>query len=161
MDDVFIAGLTDLFGDPIPKSRGGRGRPAHVPTAEFRRFVQLSLACGRDEIEIAAALRITTRTLNRHYFHELRGKASARLRLRMKNLDAILTQVEAGKPAAMALLSKEIDRLDKREAAAKYQQPAPGSTKEPFVGVKESRKVAAAQVKGKFAPPAPPAALLN
>lgn len=156
MGSVFFLGLVDLFGDPVPVSRGKRGRPAHVPTAENRRFVQLALACGKGEDEIAAGLRITERTLNRHYFHELAGKASARLRLDMKNMAALVQQVEAGKTAAMALLSKRLDKIEKRELADRYQVAAP---REPKLGKKDAAKAAAKGVDGIYAPP--PAPLLN
>lgn len=150
MDDVFLPGVVDLFGDPVPRSRGKRGKPAHVPTAENRRFVTLSLACGRDEEEIATALRITAKTLNRHYFHELSGKRSARLRLQMKNLSAIVDQVEAGKPSAMALLARQLDKLEQRETAAKFTRAAP---KDAPLGKKEAAKAAAKDgVSGRFAP---------
>ena len=153
MDDVFIPGVTDLFGDPVPKSRGKRGKPPHIPTTENRRFVQLSLACGIEEEAIAEALRITTKTLGRHYFHELAGKRAARLRLDMKNMAAIVDQVEAGKPAAMALLDKKIERMRQREVAEKYQARAP---KTETVGKKEAAKLAAKEVSGKYAPRASP-----
>ncbi|MDE0880864.1 MAG: hypothetical protein OSB00_19740 [Sphingomonas bacterium] len=155
MDDVFLPGVTDLFGDPVPKSRTKRGKPAHVPTAENRRFVTLALACGHDEVAIAEALRIHERTLKRHYFHELAGKRAARLRLDMKNLDAIVKQVEAGKPAAMAQLDKRIERMRQREVADKYTARAP-SASAPALGKKEAAKRAAGEVTGKYAPRATP-----
>jgi hypothetical protein len=140
LSDVFIPGLTDLFGDPVPASRGKKGRPPHVPTAEFRRFVQLALACGQGEEEIAAAMRITKPTLRRHYFHELSGKTSARLRLDMKNMAAIVAQVEAGNVSAMSLLEKKLERISQRELAAGRTAPAP---KPPKLGKKEQALVEA------------------
>lgn len=143
MSDVFIQGLVDLFGDPVPASRGRKGRPPHVPTVENRRFVQIALACNRTEAEIAAALRITERTLNRHYFHELRGKASARLRLEMKNMAAIIEQVEAGKPSAMSLLAKIIERQRQAELPERMK---PTKDKAPAsLGKKAERKIRAAE----------------
>lgn len=156
MDDVFLPGVTDLFGDPVPRSRGRRGKPPHVPTAENRRFVQLALACERDEEAIAAALRITSKTLRRHYFHELQGKDSAKLRLEMKNMAAIVAGVEAGKPAAMALLDKKLTKEGQRALAARYTQRVPAATP---VGKKEAAKAAAAGVTGIYAPP--PAAMVR
>jgi hypothetical protein len=161
MGDVFIPGLTDLFGDPVPASRGKKGRPPHIPTADFRRFVQLALACGQEEEDIAAALGIHHRTLKRHYFHELGGKRSARLRLDMKNMAAMVAQVEAGNVAAMALLEKKMERL--RLAALSdrvINRSSKSEAKPPKLGKKEAAKVAAGEVKGKFAPPEAPK-LLN
>lgn len=159
MAGVFLEGVTDLFGDPVPASRGKRGRPPHLPTAENRRFVQLSLACGYDEETIAAAMSITTKTLNRHYFHELSGKRSARMRLEMQTMAALVKARDEGKVAAMSLLDKKIERLKVQETAEKYVQRAP--SKSAPVGKKEAAKAAAQDVRGKYAPPPSPPALLN
>lgn len=142
MGDVFIPGLADLFGDPVPVSRGRKGRPPHVPTIENRRFVQIALACQRTEAEIAAALRITERTLQRHYFHELSGKLSARMRLEMKNMAAIIEQVEAGKTSAMSLLAKIMERQKQAELARGRREQPP---RPPKLGKKEQQLVDAHQ----------------
>lgn len=156
MDEVFLPGVTDLFGDPVPRSRGKRGKPPHVPTAENRRFVQLALACERDEEEIAAALRITVKTLNRHYFHELAGKVSARLKLEMKAMAAMVEQVEKGNVAAMALLAKRLDKAGLKQLAHQLADRGKGEAKAPKLGKKEQQRQAAQQVGGKFAPPPAP-----
>lgn len=153
--DVFLDGLVDLFGDPVPASRGRKGRPPHVPTAENRRFVSLSLACGHDEDAISAALRITTKTLNRHYFHELQGKHSARMRLDMKNMSALVGQVEAGSVSAMAQLDRKLERINQRDVSKKYQQRSPDPVVAPR-GKKDAARVAAGQVTGKYAVPTAP-----
>lgn len=155
MDDVFLPGVVDLFGDPVPRSRAKKGRPAHVPTAENRRFVTLALACGHDEAGIAAALRITERTLNRHYFHELEGKRSARMRLDMKNMAALVGQVDKGNVSAMAMLDRKIERINQRETAKRYTQAEPRAVAAP-TGKKAAAVAAAGQITGKFAPPPAP-----
>lgn len=142
MGDVFLPGVIDLFGDPVPASRGRKGRPPHVPTAENRRFVQLALACGHDEVAIAEALGITDRTLKRHYFHELAGKRSARLRLEMKSLALIVAQAEASNTSAMALLEKKIERMHQRDLAR--GKPA-REAKPPKLGKKEQALIDAHQ----------------
>lgn len=153
-ESPFLPDVTDLFGDPVPRSRGKRGKPAHVPTAENRHFVQLSLACGYSEDDIAAGLRITTKTLNRHYFHELAGKRSARHRLEMKNMAALVEQVDKGNVSAMAMLDRKIERVRQRETADKYQRQAQPAAAP--VGKKEAAKAAAKGVTGRYAPrPAP------
>lgn len=157
--DVFLKGVVDLYGDPVPASRGKRGRPPHLPTAENRRFVQLCLVFDKSDAEIAAGLGITERTLHRHYFHELAGRAAARLKLEMKVMGAMVEQATAGKPAAAAFVDRKIekeklaqlashvaDRGHRREAA-----PSSGG-----LGKKAAAKEAAAQVGGKFAPPPAP-----
>jgi hypothetical protein len=159
LDDVFLPGVTDLFGDPVPRSRGRRGKPPHVPTAENRRFVQLALACGREEEEIAAGLRITPRTLARHYFHELGGKASARMRLEMKAMAKLVEQVEDGKVSAIALLAKRLDKAGLKQLAERVAERGslqPAAAKLPKLGKKAQQKEAAGQVQGKFAPPPAP-----
>lgn len=140
MDDVFLPGVTDLFGDPVPRSRGKRGQPPHVPTAENRRFVQLALACGRDEEEVAAGLRISVKTLQRHYFHELAGKRSARMRLDMKNMAALVAQVESGNVSAMSILDRKLERLRREDA---MRGASPRAAKPKPLGKKEAAIVAA------------------
>lgn len=82
------------------------------------------------------------RTLNRHYFHELSGKSSARLRLEMKNMGAIIEQVEAGKVSAMGLLQKIIERKSQAELPARMR---PEKAKTPAIGKKAERKIRAAE----------------
>lgn len=160
MDDVFLDGVVDLFGDPVPRSRGKKGRPAHVPTEANRRMVQLALATGKDEERIAAMLRIKVPTLRRHYHHELAGKAVARDMLDMKNLAGIVAQVEAGKTAAMALLAKRLDKLHQRETAERYQAREPKPAGSGYVSKKKAERDAAKEVGGKYAP-RPQPQLLN
>jgi len=138
--DVFLPGVVDLLGHPVPASRGKKGRPPHVPTPEFRRFVELGLACGHEESEIAAAMRITERTLKRHYFHELQVKRAARLRLDIKNMAAIVAKVEAGEVSAMALLEKKLERLRQAEL---QRGKAPAAEKPKKLGKKEQALVEA------------------
>lgn len=140
MGDVFLPGVVDLFGDPVPASRGKKGRPPHVPTPENRRFVQLSLACGHGEDAIAAALRITTKTLKRHYFHELSGKHQARMRLDMMAMGKLVEQVQAGNVAAMALFERKMERLRLREMAPVIKIAAPKASP---IGKKEEQRLAA------------------
>jgi hypothetical protein len=62
------------LGNPIPPSFGKRGRPPHVPTAENRQKVRLLLSFDWSNQRIARALRITGKTLCKHYFRELRQR---------------------------------------------------------------------------------------
>ena len=68
----------DLLGDPVPTNFGQRGRPPHVPTEENRQKVRLLLAFDWTNQRIARALRITGKTLRKHYFRELRQRDEAR-----------------------------------------------------------------------------------
>ena len=68
----------DRLGDPIPEGFGKRGRPPHIPTARNRNRVRLLLALGWTKARIAQGLRITGKTLGKHYFRELRQRAEVR-----------------------------------------------------------------------------------
>lgn len=143
----------DLFGNPVRLTRRGRGRPAHEATAENRQKVILWLAMGYDEERIAEAFGITSRTLAKHYFHELAYRRTARMELEAKNMAAIVEQVQKGNASAMALLDKKIEKLRLASLSGQRQSAPP---KPPAVGVKEARRRAAGEVKGRFAPPDPP-----
>ena len=69
--------LYDHFGDPIPPLFGKRGRPPHVLPAENRQKVRLLLAFDWSNQRIARALRITGKTLRKHYFREIRQRHHA------------------------------------------------------------------------------------
>jgi hypothetical protein len=127
----------DLFGNPIRLTRRGRGRPPHEATAENRQKVLLWLALGYDEERIAEAFGITTRTLQKHYFHELAYRRTARMELEAKNLQAIVAQVESGNAAAMSLLEKKLERWRIGAGAPKGDKPP----KAPKLGKKEQALV--------------------
>jgi hypothetical protein len=118
-------------------TRRGRGRPAHEATAENRQKLLLWLAAGYAEEEIAEAFGITTRTLAKHYFHELAYKRTGRMELEAKNLAAIVAQVEAGNASAMSLLDKKLERWKLGVAAGKAARPP----KPPKLGKKEQALV--------------------
>jgi hypothetical protein len=91
----------DLLGDPIPEGFGKRGRPPHIPTAQNRNKVILLLAQGWTDPRIAGALGITTPTLRKYYFRELRARAIARDRVEAIGLLTLWEQARAGAVAAM------------------------------------------------------------
>jgi hypothetical protein len=160
LGDVFLPGVVDLFGDPVPRSRGKRGRPPHVPSTESRHFVTIALVCGRSDAEIAAALRITERTLQRHYFHELGDRHTARMKTEMKLWAHIVKGVEAGSVAAMALLSKKLERVEHQELAQRAAHtPKRAAAEKP--GKKASRQAAAEGIAGLYQPRTPPKDLVN
>ena len=68
----------DLLGDPIPENWGKRGRPPHVTTERNCNKIRVLLALGWTNSRIAQALRITGKTLSKHYFRELRQRDEAR-----------------------------------------------------------------------------------
>lgn len=133
-DDVVVL---DLFGDPVPLNRGGKGRPAHVATAENRAKVTLLLATGRKPIEVAGAMGITQPTLYKHYFNELEQRKSARLRVEGNMLLALAKQATSGNVGAAKRL---LDRLDKAALGnAAPAQQAKQSKADP-VGKKEQQR---------------------
>lgn len=145
--------MFDLFGDPVPPNRGKRGRPQHIPTAENRHRVTIWFALGYAPEQVAEALGITMPTLRKHYFSELSGQRTARMKLEAKNMLAIVDQVDKGNASAMALLDKKLAALRLAEAS----DHAAGRRKvarTPYLGVKAKAQAAAANVTGIYAPPA-------
>lgn len=104
MDKIF-----DLLGDPIPQGRGKRGRPEHIPTGINRSQVRLLLAMNWTEPRIANALRITTPTLRKHYFSELKERAAARDALQAARLLMVYKAAAAGNVGAMKELGRIVD----------------------------------------------------
>jgi len=58
----------DLLGDPIPDTRGKAGPTGHIATHENINKIMMLVLYGWRKPEIAAELRITIPTLNKHYF---------------------------------------------------------------------------------------------
>lgn len=150
----------DLLGDPIPEGLGKRGRPPHVPNDEKRKLVMMLQALDWSEVEIGDALGITDKTLRKHYFRELRARASARRRVEAVSLMSLLNQVEAGNVSAIKTLDKKFEAhdLSKLAEAIKNRGKADSGekTREPKLGKKEQIQAAAEGVTGIFAPPPPP-----
>lgn len=147
----------DLLGDPIPEGFGRRGRPPHTATDEKRRLVMTLAAFDWSMEKIAAALAITPPTLRKHYFRELRQKAEARARVEGAALAALVEQARCGNVQAIDKLLRRFERRDLDELAAKVSTRGGQAAKAPApIGKKEQRIQAASEVRGKFAPPAPP-----
>lgn len=146
----------DLLGDPIPEGFGKRGRPPHVPTDEKRLKVRVLLAFTGDEDDVAAGLGISIPTLRKHYFRELKEKASARRQLKATLLYRLMQEAESGNATAIDKLFKRLDKTDLDELADAVK--GRGEKKEPK-GKKEQAREAASSVDGIFAPPAAPAKL--
>jgi hypothetical protein len=104
--------ILDLFGDPVSKNHGRRGRPEHVATAENRRKVNMLLALGWSNPRIAAALRITQPSLRKHYFSELQSRSVARDRLDTKLAMTLWKLVEDGNVSAIKEFRKLLERND-------------------------------------------------
>lgn len=128
----------DLFGDPIPEGRGGRGRPQHLVTVENRNRVNMLLALGWSNERIAGALRITVPTLRKHYFSELKYRGVARDRLDMRRAEVLWREAEKGNVGAMKEFGRMVERSDMMGMAPRKPQP-----KEERVGKKEAANIAA------------------
>lgn len=158
-----ISGDVDLFGLPIRRSKGQRGRPPHEATQENIMKVNMLLAFGRTDAEIAAALDITEPTLRKHYFSVLKRKADARLQAEAWLLAKIGEQVSEGNVAAMKELARRFDKFDislLAERAANRGRDDRGrddrQKAQPRLGKKDQQKADARSITGKFAPPPPP-----
>jgi len=128
----------DLLGDPIPDNFGMRGRPAHMPTEQNRIKIRMLLAFGWTNPRIAAALRITGKTLRKHYFRELRARDEARHALKASVMMAALNAASGGNVGAI----KEVNRLIERDELAGMAPPKREPRPEP-IGKKEQLKRAA------------------
>jgi len=139
----------DLFGDPVPANRGGRGRPAHVPTQENRNRVNMLLAAGWSNERIAATLRITLPTLKKHYFSELKFREVARDRLDAAMLMAAYEGVGKGRLGPFLKLLERNDLMNfgqtSKPVAAPAEKAEPAPEKAPKLGKKEAALLAAHQ----------------
>lgn len=133
----------DLFGDPVPSNWGERGRPEHVPSEQNRKKVSMLLALGWSNARIAAALFITIPTLRKHYFSELRYRATARDRLHAAMALKLWEEAQGGNIGAI----REFNRfLDRNDLMLPGHSPAPkrsSKLKAPKVGKKEAERIAA------------------
>ncbi len=102
----------DLFGLPVPEGRGKRGRPAHLVTKENISKVNMLLAFGRTNEEIALALGISEPTLRKNYFHLLSRRLGARLQAEAWLLEKLAGEVDAGNVAAMKEVGRRLEKHD-------------------------------------------------
>lgn len=148
----------DLLGDPIPEGWGKRGRPPHLPTGENRNKVRMLLAFDWEQERIAKALRITGKTLRKHYSRELGLADEARPKLEAELMFVTIREALAGNASMMKEARKLLEKHDLAELAESVKERG---AKAPKLGKKEERQQAALDVDGKFAPPPPPPRLVN
>lgn len=153
---------SDLFGNPIPRTRDKAGRPEHEWTVENSNKINLIFATGGEPRDAAAVLGITMPTLRKHYFSELEQWRVARLRLKAAQLQRLHEEGAKGNVAAIKELFKQMDKgaLAQLSERVANRSGRPAQPKPPAIGKKEAAKHAAGEVRGKFAPPEPPR-LLN
>lgn len=139
-------GEVDLFGNPYPQERGP-GRPAHVPTAETRGFVNMLFVCGHDVTAVAKALGLSRRAFYTHYRPEIQERKHAALKFKGHQLIRLNRLAEGGNVAAEKALAgmiagEQIKAVGERVQSRKRDQaeaPAP-------MGKKAQRSEAARQV---------------
>lgn len=110
MEQIF-----DLFGDPVPRNHGGRGRPEHIPTQENINRVTLLLALGWSNERIANAVRVTLPTLRKHYNFLIKRRAEMRDRMKAAMALHLWQGVKDGRVAAIREFQAFVDRNDRME----------------------------------------------
>jgi hypothetical protein len=110
----------DLFGEPVARGHGRRGRPEHVATRENCNKIVLLLAQDWPLERVANALRITLPTLRKHYFSVLKERDIARDRVEARHIDLLWCQCEQGNVAALKAFRDLMDRTERASAAAKF-----------------------------------------
>ncbi len=149
--------VLDLFGQAVMPRREGRGRPPHVWSQENSNRINLLFACGRSPREAASAICISTPTLYKVYFNECAARRNAALKFRARQMERLNVQAEAGNVAAEKALA---GMIQSERVAVMSDQVRDRGRSEPKIaalGKKESAKLAAESMAGRFATrPAPP-----
>lgn len=124
-----FSGDVDLFGDPVYRSNGKRGRPAHEWTIRNSNKVKMLLAVGWSNQRIANSIYVSLPTLRKHYFSELKVRDIMRDRMVARQFELVLEAAESGNVAAMKELRSMIEKEDLVLADAVFdrevQTPAP------------------------------------
>ena len=129
----------DLFGDPVPRNFGRRGRPAHIATARNRNRITMLLALGWSNARIASALSITEPTLRKHYFSILEARAIQRDRMEAAIAMKLWEGVQDGNVSA----TREFIAFLERNDLMTYGHAAPPEPKDKPLGKKEAALAAA------------------
>lgn len=107
----------DLFGEPVPASKGAKGRPEHVPSKDKATLVMLLASLRKTKGEIASALSINQKTLNKHYFSPGApfrvDMKQARARIDAALLDQTWRKAAGGSLAAIKTLWDKLDAADR------------------------------------------------
>lgn len=150
-----------MFGLPLLPEKG-RGRPAHLWTAENSNKVSLLFACGHKPADIAKVLGITKPTFYKHYFNEIARAGHAPLMMKARQLERLNQAAEGGNVAAEKALAGMIQAEQVRTLGEKIKDRGRSDAAPlPRLGKKEAAKEAAANASGKFAARTPPPLLLN
>ncbi|TKT78412.1 hypothetical protein [Aquamicrobium sp. LC103] len=134
------------------KTTRTRGRPVYRPSIEDRKTVEQMKFCGESDNTIARALNIDPDTLRKHFADEL---ADGHAQRRKEVIGLMFDAARGGNVAAI----KKLEEMG-RVAAASEAVNSRGK-KEPKLGKKEERRIAAENVGGKFATRQPPKLIVN
>ena len=139
MSDILT---TDLFGDAVTLPSGRRGRPAHKWSKSSADKVILGLAMGMTADEIANGLGITSPTLRKYYFSELKRRDMQRDRFELWRVHQLADLANDGNVSALKELGKLMANRDRAKALAELgdEDELP---KAPRLGVKQQRVQAA------------------
>lgn len=149
--DVEAVGEVDLFGNPFPQQRG-RGRPAHVPTAETRAFVNMLFVCGHDVMTVAKAIGLKKTAFYEHYRCEIIDRAHAAVKFKghqmlRLNRQAANGNVAAEKALAGMIAGEQIKALGERvKTRARSSAEAAAPAKAEPQGVKAQRRALARKI---------------
>lgn len=124
-----------------------RGRPPFQPSDDQRLTVEQMRMVGEAEAVIARAIGIDVGTLRKHFSEEL---ANGHAHRRKEVIGMLFDTARGGNVAAIKRL-EELGRAAEPTVKPKAEK----------IGKKETAKIAARRVTGKFAPPSPPKLVVN
>lgn len=113
--------LVDLFGDALTLPSGRRGRPSHRWSKSNADRVLLGLALGYSDPEIAQGIGVSTPTLRKHYFSELKRRDMQRVRLEFWRVHKLAEQGERGNVGALKELGKIMEGRERSLAARRLR----------------------------------------
>ena len=128
----------DLFGNPVRRSDGRRGRPAHRYALEIDNKIKLLLARGWSNERIAKRCKISVPTLKKYYFSTLKDRDFQRDALDAWRFEQAFEAAASGNVGGMRLLDQMIQRDDTMMAAARVRDDV--EDKPEPVGVKEQAR---------------------
>ncbi len=159
-----ISGDVDLFGDPVIYRDAKVGRPEHVRTKENANKVSLLFACEYSVKEVAAAMGLSQPTFRKHYFHEIKQRKVAELKLTGLQLARLNEQAALGNVGAIKALNGLIERERTRNLSGAIKDRGKTQQREvklPPMGKKEEQQHAAQGISGRFSTRAAPPSLVN
>ncbi|QAZ46134.1 hypothetical protein [Mesorhizobium sp. Pch-S] len=128
---------------------GKRGRPAYRPALKDRQTVEQMKFCGESENTIARSLGIDVGTLRKHFAEELENGYANRRH------EVIGLLFEAARSKNVAAI-KKLEEMGRVANAAEAVNGRGKGERQPKLGKKEERQIAARNVGGKFATRQPP-----